>query len=352
MSGTKAKKRPTINDVAQEAGVSRGTVSRVLNGGRWVSPDSLAAVNQAIKKTGYRINPHARSLATSRTNTVAFLLSEPHERLFEDPNFATLMSGAAGALAEHDISLVLIMCGSPDEQRRARDFITGGHVDGVLLVSSHARGQSIVSDIYRSGVPVIACGVPLGYEGKIGYASADDHQGARQAVAHLASLGRRHIATITGPDDTSGGRGRLGGYREELGDSFDPRLVAAGDYTRDSGRRAMEELLDRAPEIDAVFAANDVMACGAVEAIRIAGKRVPEDIAVVGFDDSPAAANATPPITTMRQPFDRISKEMVRLLLSAIAGESPAATILSTELVVRQSTAGAAAPAPAPIQAS
>ena len=345
VTGTNGRKRPTINDVAQEAGVSRGTVSRVLNGGRWVSPDALAAVNHAIKKTGYRVNPHARSLATSRTNTVAFLLSEAHERLFEDPNFATLMRGAAGALAEHDISLVLIMSGSPDEQRRALDFITGGHVDGVLLVSSHARGQSIVGDIYRSGVPVIACGVPLGFEGKIGYVSADDYQGARRAVAHLASLGRRNIATITGPSDTSGGSGRLRGYREERGEAFDPAFVATGDYTRDSGRRAMEELLAREPGIDAVFAANDLMASGAVEAIQAAGKRVPEDIAVVGFDDSPAAVTTTPSITTLRQPFDRISKEMVHLLLSVIAGESPAAATLPTELIVRESTVGAGAPA-------
>ena len=337
-----ARKRPTINDVAQEAGVSRGTVSRVLNGGHWVSPDALAAVNQAIKKTGYRINPHARSLATSRTNTVAFLLSEAHERLFGDPNFATLMRGAAEALSEHDISLVLIMSGSPDEQRRALEFITGGHVDGVLLVSSHARGQSIVGDIHRSGVPVIACGVPLGFEGKIGYVSADDYHGARQVVGHLASLGRSRIATITGPSDTSGGSGRLRGYREELGADFNPELVAAGDYTRESGRRAMAELLSRAPGIDAVFAANDVMASGAVEAIQAAGLRVPEDIAVAGFDDSPAAASTVPAITTMRQPFDRISREMVRLLLSVIAGEAPASATLPTELVVRESTVGAA----------
>ena len=340
-----ARKRPTINDVAEAAGVSRGTVSRVLNGGHWVSPDALAAVNQAIKKTGYRINPHARSLATSRTNTVAFLLSEAHERLFEDPNFATLMRGAAKALDEHDISLVLLMSGSPDEQRRARDFITGGHVDGVLLVSSHARGHSIVGDIYRSGVPVIACGAPLGFEGKIGYVGADDYHGARQIVSHLTSLGRRNIATITGPADTSGGSGRLRGYQEELGAAFNPDLVAVGDYTRESGRRAMEELLVRKPEVDAVFAANDLMAGGAMEAIQAAGLRVPEDIAVAGFDDSPAAATTTPAITTMRQPFDRISREMVRLLLSVIAGEAPAATTLPTELVVRESTAGAAASA-------
>lgn len=338
VTSTRGPRRPTIDDVAKAAGVSRGTVSRVLNGGHWVSPEALAAVELAIKKTGYRINPHARSLATSKTNTVAFLLSETQERLFEDPNFSVLMRGASEALSEHDVSLVLIMAGSMDEQRRAREFIMAGHVDGVLLVSSHARGQSIVGDLHRSGVPVIACGIPLGFEGKIGYVTADDTAGAREMVAHLRGRGHTMIATITGPADTSGGVGRLRGYREEMGASFDERLVAAGDYSRESGRQAMRQLLDQAPQLDAVFAANDLMAAGAIDVLRAAGKRVPDDIAVAGFDDSPVATQTTPALTTMRQPFARISQEMVRILLAVIRGEDPAAIILPTQLVERAST--------------
>ncbi len=132
-------------------------------GGHWVSPSALAAVNAAIKKTGYRVNPHARNLATNRANSVAFLLTETQERLFEDPNFAVLMrGGAADALAVHDIPLVLIMAGTDDEQRRATDFLTAGHVDGVLLISSHGSRKGIIADIIAAGVPAIACGVPLG----------------------------------------------------------------------------------------------------------------------------------------------------------------------------------------------
>ncbi|KQO03282.1 LacI family transcriptional regulator [Arthrobacter sp. Leaf234] len=338
VTSIRGSKRPTIDDVAKAAGVSRGTVSRVLNGGHWVSPDALTAVEIAIKKTGYRINPHARSLATSKANTVAFLLSETQERLFEDPNFSILMRGASEALGEHDVSLVLIMAGTKDEQRRARDFITAGHVDGVLLVSSHARGQSIVGEIHRSGVPMIACGIPLGFEGKIGYVAADDATGARDMVAYLRGLGRTGIATITGPMDTSGGVGRLRGYREQMGSDFDENLTAAGDYSRDSGRRAMRQLLDQAPDLDAVFAANDLMAAGALDVLRAAGKRVPEDVAVAGFDDSPVAASTEPQLTTMRQPFLRISHEMVRILLGVIRGDDPAAMILPTHLVERAST--------------
>ena len=154
-----ARRRPTINDVAEAAGVSRGTVSRVLNGGHWVSPDAHAAVTAAIKKTGYRMNAAARSLATARAHSIAFLLTEPHHLLFEDPNFSILMRGAADALAEKDISLVLIMASTPDEQRRALQFIEAGSVDGVLLVSSHSGGQGIVSAINRLDLPAVACGI-------------------------------------------------------------------------------------------------------------------------------------------------------------------------------------------------
>ncbi len=329
--------RPRIDDVAAAAGVSRGTVSRVLNGGHWVSPEALASVNAAIKKTGYRVNPHARSLATNRANSVAFLLTETHDRLFEDPNFAVLMRGAADALAVHDIPLVLILAGTKDEQRRANDFITAGHVDGVLLVSAHANRTDIISNIIDARVPAISCGVPLGFERKMGYVAADDYTGARDMLDHLRGLGRTKIATITGPQDTSGGMRRLAAYRDDQGAQFHEQLVGAGDYSRESGSAAMAKLLSANPDIDAVFAANDLMALGAMDHLEAAGIRVPQDVAVGGFDDIAPSANAHPALTTIRQPFERISAEMVRLLLGAINGELPAAVTLPTELVVRDS---------------
>ncbi|MWB98530.1 LacI family DNA-binding transcriptional regulator [Agromyces sp. MMS17-SY077] len=331
------RRRPTIEDVARESGVSRGTVSRVLNGGHWVSDDARVAVEQAIKRTGYRPNPHARSLATSRANSIAFLLTESQDRLFEDPNFSVLMRGAAEALAERDLPLVLLMAGSDAEQRRATEFISGGHVDGALLVSSHRGREGFLADLVAADVPVIACGIPLGYERKIGYVTVDDVDGARQMVAHLRDSGRRRIATITGPADTSGGIGRLEGYRAELGEDFDPTLVVEGDYSRASGVRGMRELLRRAPDLDAVFASNDVMASGALEVLREAGRRVPEDVAVAGFDDAPIASRLEPGLTTMRQPFDRVAHEMVRLLLDVIDGRVAARVTLPAELVVRDS---------------
>lgn len=337
MQSPPRKTRPKIDDVATEAGVSRGTVSRVLNGGHWVSPSALAAVNAAIKKTGYRVNPHARSLATNRAHSVAFLLTESQDRLFEDPNFEVLMRGTADALAIHDISLILILAGTEGEQRRAADFLSAGHVDGVLLVSSHATRKGIITEIVASGIPAIACGIPLGYEKKMGYVSADDYEGARDVLRYLRDGGRKRIATIAGPSDTSGGTRRLKAYLDDQGPDLDEALIAHGDYSKESGVKAMRELLQASSGIDAVFAANDLMALGALEALQEAGLTTPGDVAVVGFDDISASKDATPALTTVRQPFARISEEMVRLLLDVISGKSPAAVTIPTELVIRES---------------
>ena len=334
---TEQRRRPTIVDVATAAGVSRGTVSRVLNGGHWVSPDARSAVERAIKQTGYRINPHARSLATARAGSIAFLLTESQERLFADPNFAVLMRGAADALAERDLPLVLLMAGSADEQRRATDFILGGHVDGALLVSSHRDGTPFLKTLLDADVPIVSCGVPLGFERRIGHVAADDFEGARAMIAHLRGLGRRRIATIAGPQDTQGGLDRLAGYREELGGDVDEALIAYGDYSAASGEAAMRELLRREPDVDAVFAANDVMAAAALDVLREAGRRVPEDVAVGGFDDAPIAARTTPQLTTVQQPLDRISRETVRILLEVIDGQPAGRTVMPTRLVLRES---------------
>jgi DNA-binding LacI/PurR family transcriptional regulator len=332
-----ARRRPTIRDVAAAAGVSRGTVSRVLNGGHWVSPEALAAVQEAIRSTGYSANQHARSLVTGRANSVAFLLTEPQHLLFEDPTFSILLRAAAEALAAREMPLLLMVAGTPQERRRITEYVAAGHVDGVLLISSH-RGNPVVGDLLRQGVPTIACGEPLGYEDRIGWVAADDHGGARRMTAHLLSRGRSRVAAITGPMDTPGGLRRLAGYRDALGDGYDDALVAHGDYSRASGQAAMRELLDRRPDLDAVFVASDLMAAGALVALREAGRSVPGDVAVGGFDDSGLAATLEPPLTTMRQPFERIASEMVRLLLEVVEGAEPARITLPTSLVERDST--------------
>ncbi|MCX5599168.1 LacI family DNA-binding transcriptional regulator [Streptomyces phaeochromogenes] len=334
------RKPPTIHDVAREAGVSRGTVSRVLNGGHYVSPTAQEAVNAAIRRTGYVVNRHARSLITGRSDSIGFLLTEPQERFFEDPNFNVLLRGCTQALAAHDIPLLLMLAGTDDERRRITRYITAGHVDGVLLVSSHS-GDPVAEQLREAGVPLVMCGKPIGVGSKVSYVAADDRDGARDMVRHLVSLGRRRIGVVTGPLDTPGGVERLAGYREVLSESgidFDERLVVSGDYSRASGEAGAERLLAQCPDVDAVFVASDLMAQGVLTSLERAGRRVPEDVSVGGFDDSSAALAARPQLTTIRQPYDRISAEMVRVLLAQIGGEDPAAVILPTELVKRQST--------------
>lgn len=320
--------------------MSRGTVSRVLNGGHYVSPAAQEAVNAAIRRTGYVVNRHARSLITGRSDSIGFLLTEPQERFFEDPNFNVLLRGCTQALAAHDIPLLLMLAGTDDERRRITRYITAGHVDGVLLVSSHS-GDPVAEQLRDAGVPLVMCGKPIGVGSKISYVAADDRDGARDMVRHLVSLGRRRVGMVTGPLDTPGGVERLAGYREVLTESgieLDERLVTSGDYSRASGEAGAELLLERAPDMDAVFVASDLMAQGVLSALQRAGRSVPGDVAVGGFDDSSAAVAASPELTTIRQPYDRISSEMVRVLLAQIGGEDPAAVILPTELVKRRST--------------
>jgi DNA-binding LacI/PurR family transcriptional regulator len=309
-------------------------VSRYLNGGHHVSPAAAKAISKAVKETGYVVNQHARSLVTSRSGSVAFILAEPQERLFEDPNFNVLLHGATQALADHDHVLLLAITGSPGERSRVSRYVASGHVDGALLVSSHS-GDPLISELRDLGVPVVTIGRPLGHESEVSYVVADDRGGARQMTRHLLASGRRKIATITGPLDTSGGVDRLAGFREEAGPDAP---MAAGDYTFASGREAMTRLLADHPDLDAVFVASDLMASGALTALREAGRSVPGDVAVGGFDDSPVAVSTDPKLTTVRQPWDQLSHELVRLLLATLDGKDPSATVLPTRLIVRDST--------------
>jgi DNA-binding LacI/PurR family transcriptional regulator len=331
------RRGPTIDDIAQVAGVSRGTVSRVLNGARYVSPQALAAVEQAVRETGYVANQSARSLVTRRSGAVAFVLSEPHELLFEDPNFSVLLRAATQVLAGHRMSLVLMLASGPDERQRVLEYVRAGHVDGILLVSSHS-GDPLADELEHGNLPAVACGKPLGHEAGIPFVGADDRDGARRMTSYLVGLGRQRIAMLTGPLDTPGGQERLAGYRDILGDRLDDALVAAAaDYSYHAGEAAMAELLARSPNLDAVFVGSDLVAAGAIAALRRAGRGIPSDVAVGGFDDSRVATTTDPPLTTIRNPLEQVAAEMVDLLLRRIAGERPPSRVLPVDLVRRQS---------------
>ncbi|MFF0328341.1 LacI family DNA-binding transcriptional regulator [Nonomuraea angiospora] len=329
-------KRPTIHDVAAAAGVSRGTVSRLLNGDKYVSPAARVAIERAISETGYIVNRAARSLVTQRTGSIVMVLSEPHEKLFEDPNYSTTIRVAIRMLGERDLSLVMMLAGDEGDRERVVRYVRGGHADGVLLMSTHAGDPFI--DALRSGPPAVSCGAVIGSEGVIPYAAADERLGGRQMTEYFVNQGRRRIAMITGPMDTPGGIQRLEGFADVLGRKATKKLIAHGDWTQASGERAMTELLARTPDLDAVFVASDLMAAGALAALRAAGRRVPDDVAVGGFDDSSVALSTHPPLTTIRQPLAEVAQETVRLLLALIDGaEHVDPVVLPTELVIRES---------------
>ena len=339
---------PTLEEVAALAGVSRATVSRVVNGSPKVSPVVRAQVERAVAKLGYVPNRAARSLVTRRADSVALVASEPHARFFSEPFFAGMVRGVSAALAETGVQLLLLIAqGLPDRQRLQR-YVVGGHVDGVLLASLHGD-DPLPGALERAGVPAVLVGRPADRGGPpvnrgmpASYVDADNRGGAGKAVEHLVRRGRRRIATITGPLDMGVGLDRLEGYRDGLaaaGLTADEGLVETGDFTEEGGAAAMARLLARpGPPVDAVFAASDLMAAGALRALRAAGRRVPEDVAVVGFEDSAVARYAQPPLTTVRQPIEEMGRQATRLLLARVAGEPTGMhLILDVELVVRAS---------------
>ncbi|MEU1839325.1 LacI family DNA-binding transcriptional regulator [Micromonospora chersina] len=329
--------RPTLEAVARRAGVSRATVSRVVNGSTTVAESIQQAVRRAVEELGYVPNLAARSLVTQRTDSVALVMPEAATRVFSDDQvFPGIIRGAAQELEAADKQLVLMLAGSPAGHERVERYTTGRHVDGVLFASLHGE-DPLPGRLARLGIPVVCSGRPLD-GAEVPYVDVDHVGGVAEAVRHLIGTGRRRIATIAGPQDMVAGIERLIGYRDTVAAAGLPELVAYGDFTRESGTAAMRQLLAADPALDAVFAASDLMAHAALRTLREAGRRVPDDVAVIGFDDIETAAYTEPPLTTVKQPIVELGRAMTRQLLRIAAGEQvEQALMLPTKLVVRES---------------
>jgi DNA-binding LacI/PurR family transcriptional regulator len=333
----------TLEEVARVAGVSRATVSRVVNGNPKVNPDVRRAVERAVDRLGYVPNPAARSLVTRRSQSIGLVIAEPAGRLFEDPFFPRLLRGIGAALSSRDLQLVLLMPQSSGEETRTERYLTSGHVDGTLLVSLHGN-DPLPTSIAARGLPVVVGGRPP-RGAQVSYVDVDNVQGARSAIEHLLAGGRRRIATIAGPQDMPAGSDRLTGYHDALeaaGIARDAKLVSDGDFTQQGGAEATRRVLAARPDLDAIFVASDLMATGAIQVLRAAGRRIPDDVALVGFDDSAMAESVDPPLTSVRQPIEEMGREMVRLLVEQLAdpGSVPRTVILATQLVRRRSSEG------------
>ncbi|MFQ6142356.1 LacI family DNA-binding transcriptional regulator [Streptomyces seoulensis] len=356
--GRRRPDTPTLEEVAARAGVGRGTVSRVVNNAAGVKESTRRAVREAIAELGYVPNLAARSLAGRRADAVALAMTERDWRLFGEPFFAETVHGVGDALAETGVQLLLTLIRTDEERKRFVEYARGGRVDGVLLVSVRAD-DALPDMLAEARLPTVLLGRRSGDE-HIPYVDADNAGGARDAVDHLIGQGRTAIATITGPLDMYVAQCRLRGYREALtraGLDGGPSWTAGGDFTEASGRRAMAELLARHPGVDGVLAASDTTAAGALTALREAGRRVPEDVAVIGFDDFPLARDTVPQLTTVRQPMAEMGRALVGLLLeemrdmgdrgdtgereglgeTAERGTARRRVVLRTELVLRES---------------
>jgi DNA-binding LacI/PurR family transcriptional regulator len=319
----------------------------VVNGGAGVRGTLAERVRQAVDDLGYVPNQAARALVTRRNDAIAVVVDEPESRFFSDPFFARQVRGISRELTAHDNQLVLLLTDGASDYERVGRYLSGGHVDGALLISLHAD-DSLSGLARASSVPVVIGGRPTWPDrdpaDRALYVDCDNRGGASDAVRHLLALGRRRVAHISGPLDQPASVDRLDGFRDVL-PGCDPALIATGDFTPDGGARAMSGLLERSPELDGVFIASDMMASGALRVLRSAGRRVPDDVAVVGFDDMVSVAEWTdPPLTTVRQDIEEMGRLMARLLLCTLeppaAGDgaaAPSSIVTPTRLVVRAS---------------
>ena len=327
--------RPTLDAVAARAGVGRGTASRVLNGSPQVSPQAKAAVEAAISALGYVPNRAARPVVTRRTDSVAVVVSETPERVFGEPFFAAVLRGVDSALNETRRQLWLAMAAPPEQRQRIEHHLTKQHVDGVLLLSLH-DDDPLPGRLRRRQMPFVLGGRPAHPDPSDAFVDVNNEAGARLAVEYLLARGARRVATVAGPQDMEAGRARLAGYRAAV---TGPDLVAYGDFSEAGGVAAMKTLLERDTELDAVFAASDLMAAGALRALREAGLRVPQDVALVGFEDAPVARQTEPQLTTVHRPVEEMGRRMAELLI-ALIGREPVAdshVLLDTHLVRRAS---------------
>lgn len=323
--------------VASLAGVSRSTVSRVVNASPRVTADAIEAVNAAIDELGYVPNRAARSLASRRTFTIALVIPENAAKFFSDPYFASVIQGAAVHLASTDYTLTLLIASETDPEKTRR-YLQGGNVDGALILSHHRDDRSYVK--LAGSLPVVFGGRPMSLEGPDRYiVDVDNLAAATVATQYLLDHGRTRIATIAGPQNMAAGIDRVEGWRRTLEAAGHPAtMIAEGDFTPQGGAAAMESLLSAGYDFDAVFVASAQMAAGAMGVLAKHGKMVPGDVGIVTMDNDFYATSATPPLTTIEQPTITQGAKLAEVLVRLINGEDVEhTTLMPTHLIERES---------------
>lgn len=330
----------TLEDIARQAGVSRSTVSRVVNEFPNVSEEVRRRVLDVIQQTGYHPNAAARALASQRSWTLGLVLPQSVSQFFTDPYYPHLTKGIAQACNQRNYTLALFLVDTLEDEKKILTRVSrNGFLDGVLIQSGHHGDQQIIGRLVDVEIPQVVVGRPFRSD-NVSYVDIDNVSASYNAVTHLVRLGYRRIATVTGPAQGAVGIDRKTGYTKALterGYPLDESLIAEGDFTENGGYYAMKKLLPAKP--DAVFAASDIMAIGAMRAAREAGLQIPGDIAFVGFDDLPIATLSGVQLTTIRQPVVQHGIRAVELLIDIINNgiHPPRHIILDTELIIRDS---------------
>jgi DNA-binding LacI/PurR family transcriptional regulator len=346
-SGARSGGRPTLERVARLAGVSRATVSRVVNRVESVDPDLRAVVERAIAETGYVPNRAARSLVTGRTGTVGLVVSEPRREreggplashVYADPFFGRVVAGMLGELGPRRVHPMLVHVDSAAARDELLARLEQGDLDGVALVSVWPD-DPLPELLAASDAPAVLF-TRAARSAPVSYVDVAHGHGARLAADRLRARGCRRVVTVAGPAHLPAGQDRLAGFRDAMARHGQPYVPSVeGDFTLAGGQRAMTRLLAEVPDLDGVFAGNDLMAQGALLALAGQGRAVPEEVAVVGFDDSSVALACRPPLTTVRQPVEEMAAELARLLLSRIEdpAQPPGSVVFEPALVLRES---------------
>jgi DNA-binding LacI/PurR family transcriptional regulator len=338
--------RPTLEDVARVAGVSRATVSRVVNGRPDVAEHLAELVRDAVARTGYVPNRAARSLVTRRSGLVVVAVAgsasgygRPDEVDFHDPFVGRAVGGILRALRPRDVDPVLMLAETAADRARVLGHLAQGHADGALLVSTRPD-DPLAPLLVDAGLPAVIFARPAAPL-PVSFVDVANRDGGALAGEHLVSRGRRRLVAIEGPDGVPSAHERLAGFREAARRHGQGDVATApGGFSFAGGAQAMRGLLAREPELDGVFAANDLMALGAVDVLEAAGRRVPGDVSVVGFDDSALAPLARPALTSVRQPIEEMTAEMVAILLAQIEapGHPVTESVFEATLQVRASS--------------
>jgi len=337
--------RPSVNleEIAKLSGVSRSTVSRVINNHPRVNPKTRERVYEVIQRLDYHPSAAARRLAGGRTNILGLVIPMGVPRLFTDPFFPLLIQGVSQACSAHDHSVMLWVAEPEYERRTIRQVLQNKMIDGVIIASA-ILDDPLLEALMEGDLPFILVGRHPAAP-QVSYVDVDNFNSSREVVTYLLRLGYQRIGTISGPQNMIAGLDRLEGYKAALrqwGVPVDPDFTVEGDFTEDGGYNAMQRLLPHHPQ--ALFCASDAMAIGAMRALREASLRVPENVAVASFDDLPFSAHSEPPLTTVRQPIQRLGAVAVETLMEIIAHPEapPRCVILPTELVIRASCCPAA----------